>query len=215
MKNNRDSLAAVSAFIDGECDDIDRLLDAMRHNPGLKKRLSQYVFNRSLMHGDRPGSLAPDFANRVSAAIKQEPTLLSPAAPSQAFQQLDTSVVPLRSPPAKSRRSNVWRKSWANWSLAASVAAVSWLVISENQWFSQQKIDISPPRIVQGIQPQPAQIASNGGTYWNLDDGNKPRSPALEQRLNMYLGDHIESSYSNSPRGRFSYAGLVGYDAAK
>ncbi len=57
------------------------------------------------------------------------------------------------------------------------------------------------------------QFVSNTSTYW-VKDGkvNEPRNVALEKRLNMLLGHHIESSPTAGLSGMLPYSRLAGYD---
>lgn len=70
----------ISALLDSDLDDASSaaVVDALRRDPMSRKRWGTYCLIGDVMRGDNLGS--PDFASRVMEQVRNEPTLLAPAA---------------------------------------------------------------------------------------------------------------------------------------
>ncbi len=84
---------------------------------------------------------------------------------------------------------------------------------------AQTVLPVTDQQVLQQLQNSSAanvnlEFVSNTSTYWVKEgDANQERNPALEQRLNMFFGQHIESSpTSGRLGGMLPYSRLAGYD---
>lgn len=70
----------ISALFDSDLDDSSAtvVVDALRRDPALRERWNTYCLIGDVMRGDNRGR--PDFAASVMEQIREEPTLLAPAA---------------------------------------------------------------------------------------------------------------------------------------
>lgn len=72
----------VSSLLDGELEAASVLttLDALKRDDGLRQTLRDYALISDVIKGVQPTTLSANFADRVAAAIRQEPTYLQTAA---------------------------------------------------------------------------------------------------------------------------------------
>ncbi len=70
----------ISALLDSDLDDASAtvVVDSLRRDPALRERWNTYCLIGDVMRGDNMGR--PDFAASVMEQIRDEPTLLAPAA---------------------------------------------------------------------------------------------------------------------------------------
>jgi len=88
--NSDDMLESVSALMDNDWDDeshINEVLGQIQHPaPGqaqMRRKFERYSLIRDAMHKDLGNNVPADFASRVSAAIAEEPTIVTPVAVSR------------------------------------------------------------------------------------------------------------------------------------
>lgn len=200
---------ALSALIDGECDNPAELLVQVGADPELRARWREHYRSRAAMHGTYSHALGDDFASRVSAELEKEPSILAPG-------------IARPAPGVKSLR---WQKPALGLAIAATVAAVSVFGLnnlstvpesSSGQIASTASGDgnlqhardwpVSPSVKVRRVS------LDSGGTHWQSQRVEQRRDPAVEKRLNVYLADHMEYATSSKVLGMLPYSRLVGYD---
>lgn len=120
----------------------------------------------------------------------------------------------------------------AGFGLAASVAVVTALGLNALDGDAPAGVDAGSVRVASSepVRPSPApdpfsrQVpgaplpnvelvanTANPGAYWS-DAGSRERRAGSEERLNMYLSQHIENSPTAERQGMLPYSRLVGYD---
>jgi sigma-E factor negative regulatory protein RseA len=126
----------VSAFMDGEVgdDEVAAQVARLKQDPALRERWATYHLIGDALRGEASVSAftgTPEFAQRFSAALAQEPTVLAPRAPVRSH---------------KARRVAI--------SLAASfggVALVAWLAMSNNPFLPEPE-KVAEVKTVQPVQ---------------------------------------------------------------
>lgn len=110
MANNKDEW--ISALADGEVHgaELDQWIQSLRDDDQLKQRWESYHLIRDALHKNLSHRPIPDFSQRVSAALDNEPVVLAPR----------SSLVHL---PHK------WIKQSVGVAVAASVAAVAIMTV--------------------------------------------------------------------------------------
>ncbi len=134
-----------------------------------------------------------------------------------------------------------WRRATTGFAIAASVAMISLVGLntlqnsdsSNGNQTAQNATQIpavqqsaeSAGSVILAEQPVlvvPAgenqlEFVSNTGTFWVNSDATSGSgmSSAGEQRLNMFLSEHIEHSPTSEVRGMIPYSRLAGYDAVR
>lgn len=105
-------LELLSALKDGEltAPDFAKIVPALYNESELRKRWDRYHLIGQAMRNNLPAVLQHDLASRVSAALQNEPTVLSPDTPA--------------SPPK-----NAHDRSFTGYAVAASVAVVGFLTV--------------------------------------------------------------------------------------
>ncbi len=201
---------ALSALIDDECEDAAGMLKQVGADPELRARWQEHYRTRAAMHGEYTPVLDADFADRVSAALASEPSILAPR-----VARPIPEAIPAR-----------WRKPALGLAIAATVTAISVFglnnfspapdssiesIASTNTGDVSNQLDLfdSPTPRVRRVS------LDSGGTHWQLQRVDQPRDPAVEKRLNLYLADHMEFANSGKLQGMLPYSRLVGYDTAE
>ncbi len=174
----------LSALMDGELsgEELDRLLVGIERNPGLRQQWANHHAARQLLFeqggGENPltnGAVETRFADRVSAALEQEPALLAP----QREQGRKAAVGERRS-------------GWIPYALAASLATVALLVVQQLNTVEHQPTLVaeSAPRVVAGVETEwvevdgawverlvsPSEHASRVRSYLVRHDENRGRA---------------------------------------
>ena len=131
--------------------------------------------------------------------------------------------------------SSGWRRATTGFAIAASVAMVSLVGLNTMQNSeapgSTQTAENEPaqgtesssvilaeqPVIVVPAGESQLEFVANTGTFWVNGDAasGSGMSKAGEQRLNMFLSEHIEHSPTSDVRGMIPYSRLAGYDAVR
>ncbi len=216
MSDDDFDLAAVSALIDGESDAAEsaETLRKLGRDARLKAYWERQHLAREALHAELSPALDTGFAARVAAAVEAEPAILAPQS---------RPVEPVAPAASGAPSGSVgYRRPLAGLAIAATVAAVS---IAALQLFDG---GASPgvPRLAGQSAGQPAattinvtgssaaQLVSTPGTHWSAPS-QTPRDRELEQRLNMYLSDHLEHATIGKVHGMLPYSRLVGYDTAQ
>lgn len=203
---------ALSALIDGEVEDNASLLKQIGTDPELKARWQEHYRTRAAMHGEYAPALDSNFADRISVALENEPSILAPG-----VSRSISNANPAR-----------WKKPALGFAIAASVAVVS--VLSLNNLLPAPESELGPvastatgntgTELAQALLVAPtARVRrvslDSDGTYWELQRVDQRRDPAVEKRLNIYMADHMEFAASSKLHGMLPFSRLVGYDTAK
>ena len=283
--SNEQQLESLSALLDNHWYDDDEIASDVlvnlqkqsASNQQLRQKFERYNLIRDVMHNEVSSVDLTGFSDRVSAAIANEPAIVSPAGMSRSSQGVGTSENYVESTALPQSASGVAsldkareikaekesHNSGGFWSgrvgagvggfaVAASVAMVALLGYN---LFEQQNPDgfsggnevatntvqapgseanlatlaqngeaqtvlpVGGQQALDQLQNATAgnaniQFVSNTSTYWVKEgDENQARNPALEKRLNQFLGQHIENSpTSGRLGGMVPYSRLAGYD---
>ncbi len=189
----------TSALLDGELDvetsdrTITRLLDRSNDE---QARFGRYRLIGDVMRGES-SVYAASVADRVSAALRDEPVVLAP-------RRLPTN----------------WTRPVAGAAIAASVAAAAIFVapqmltnVSPDNAATPQQIVANAPRpalqptlVAVGPDRQSVPAAVSGSTNWQALD------KTLEDRLNRLVIEHHEFGGRTGINGPVAHIGLVSYD---
>lgn len=148
----------ISALLDGEIEpsELDALLGELRQQPDLRKQWGRYARIQSSLHNED----GPDVADRIWAALQDEPAILAPRKSGLASHPLVRRYV-------------------AGLAVAATVAAAA---IGSLNWYAPT---FAPQaQLLAQAGPEKANYIRTSGTHWQVDD------PKLEDDLNMYLVEH-------------------------
>ena len=211
LRVNSSKFETLSALIDGEVDNVADVLKQVSADPELKAQWAAYYRAKAAMQGEYTPGVDAGFADRVSAAINDEPAILAPRV----------------STPSQPVTANRWQRPVVGLAIAATVAAIS--IIGLNNFSTSSHAPASdtvadagqtlPTTISPITQPgadvRRVSLSTDPGTYWNLQQAEKKRDPKLEARLNMYLADHMEYANSGKVQGMLPYSRLVGYDTTE
>ncbi|MEE9335936.1 MAG: RseA family anti-sigma factor [Granulosicoccaceae bacterium] len=227
--NTPDDKEILSQLMDGEWQDIDsqvRISD-LCSDSGLKATWARYHLARDVMKNESV-KVETDIASRVWAALEDEPahTNVTPIGTDMAGgmdipDRPATTSVPAtiidQSVPAKRRT------AFGGLAIAASVAlatvfGLNFMQTADNGDQPQAiaalpTTQVNPVILGQVVLPQ-IELVANRGTYWvNASvDSSVDRNANQEERLNMFLAQHIEHSPTTSHQGMLPYSRLVGYD---
>ncbi len=164
----------------------------------------------------------PAYSNITALGNYSEVPGRSEAVPVHA--QTSAEVTPMAATDGRGQRSAWLGTGMAGFALAASVAAVT--VVGMNVWQSQgaeQVESVAAVRSsaaidgrdafsqqVRGAPLPQVELVANTGSYW-VSPQSAQRA-GNEERLNMFLSQHIENSPTADREGLLPYSRLVGYD---
>ena len=227
---NHPDKETLSQLMDGEWQDIDSQarITELCSDSELKATWARYHLIRDVMKNESV-KVDTDIASRVWAALEDEPAhtnVRSIGVDIGADQQATTSsnrgtgtsgfntAADARQPTQTRWLS---RSAFGGLAVAASVALATvfglnvMLADSGDQAQIVAALPAAPnsPTIPGQVLPQ-IELVANRGTYWvNSSSG---RNANKEERLNMFLSQHIEYSPTTSHQGMLPYSRLVGYD---
>lgn len=143
MEENNREKEQLSALMDGElsAEELIQLLAAMEQRPDLRAQWAEHHAVRHALFEKRPYAVAGSnhIADGVSAVLQQEPTVLAPST---------EKAEPLRRP-------------WIPLALAASLAAVTFLLIQQPQ------LQLSAPQVAEnGVQTEWVEINGEWVERW-------------------------------------------------
>lgn len=224
----------LSQLMDGEWHDLNPS-DCVRNVCGdeqMRGKWARYHLIRDVIKNE-PIASDHSMVSRICDAIADEPAYsnITPLATYTDIPERQAKSVDLASESSDDKA--VGRASPASWlgtgmagfALAASVAAVT--VVGMNVWQGQtsetsqgtavaanrtQNIDGSQAfsQQVQGAPLPQVDLVANTGSYWVSPQSSQRVSN--EERLNMFLSQHIENSPTADREGLLPYSRLVGYD---
>jgi len=184
----------LSALVDGEAGEEDaaatvaRLLDDER----VQARWARYHAQRAALHGERTDWLSAGFADRVAAAVAEEPTVVAP----QRWL-------------GRSRPSRLWLRRFGGGAIAASIALVTAAIL----FGLEMGTDATPTRSADtGTQP----VATDGVSPVRLTaDAADGISRAARERLSHYLSSHAGAASGSGLPGVVRFSRLSGVDAGQ
>ncbi len=220
----------LSRLMDGEWQDLDPA-DSVRDvydDDALRETWSRYHLIRDVIRNEEL-NIDRSLSARISAAIDDEPAFTNVASIGQRHQSASVSEsgisdtqgsdAQLDDNAAVSQRGD--KRTWYTGAAIAACMALATVVGLNvyqgapgngpaNQTVAGVGAD-SSILIPDASLPQ-VELVSNKGTYWVTPDAKRNRE--AEERLNMFLSQHIENSPTASRMGMIPYSRLVGYDAA-
>ena len=234
LKQKLEERQTLSRLMDGEWADLNpaESVVGLCKNDELKSKWERYHLIRDVMRNE-PVEVDSALSLRISAAIADEPSYsnvtalsggMSTADASAAQTSSTSSVTPIGVMPK-------WRTSLVGLGIAASVAMVTVVGMNQLQVGNQQgnqsaqvaaATDNAPASVVTAEEafsqqvpgaPLPqVEFVANTGAFWVSPDSTK--RVEAEEKLNMFLSQHIENSPTTVREGMLPYSRLVGYDEA-
>jgi sigma-E factor negative regulatory protein RseA len=208
----------LSQLMDGEWQDIDsqaRLAELCK-DPELKATWARYHLIRDVMKSESV-KVDTDIASRVHEMLEDEPThsnvtfiggqRVATEAPEKSEEQAASST---------SKRPILGGLAVAASVALATVVGLNYLrsdtaTPNDNLQAAASLPQPSNPQILPGqVLPQ-IELVANRGSYW-VNSTAADRDAKKEERLNMFMSQHIENSPTASYRGMLPYSRLVGYD---
>lgn len=218
----------LSQLMDGEWQDVDAAsgIRSIGEDKQLRDTWARYHMVRDVMRHE-PIEVDNSLAAAISARLADEPTYSNVASISdgqpvagETSTQADVQAHTKASP---------WRARAGGLAIAASAALAT--VVGLNVWqggapddaatVQVADVQVAPTGLdgnattitnVQGVISPQVSLVGNQGTYWVRSEPG--RSSESENRLNMFLSEHIEHAPSAEWQGMLPYSRLVGYDEA-
>lgn len=223
----------LSRLMDGEWADLkpSESVVALCKDDALKAKWERYHLIRDVMRNE-PVDVDNSLSLRISAAIADEPSYsnvtplsvsgdVSPESTSGARNE--ATVTPIGVMPK-------WRTGLVGLGIAASVAMVTVVGMNQVQNSNQSPqvaavtavsqnapaTDVTAEDVfsqqVPGAPLPQVEFVANTGAFWVSPDSTQ--RVAAEEKLNMFLSQHIENSPTTVREGMLPYSRLVGYDEA-
>jgi sigma-E factor negative regulatory protein RseA len=183
---------SISAMLDDELDSQSgSIVDDLLHSASLKDSWARYSLISDVLKKQMPESMDFNLADRISADVENEPTVLAPRKPA----------------------TQNFLKPVAGFAIAASVAAMAILGIQQNNetiepnssqivsFTPQATLNIAPTQLVSSNPDAEAQL--------RLVNANK------RARLNSYLVNHNESRINSGFQGMQPYVRTVTFENEK
>lgn len=181
-KRQSENLSAVS---DGEATYDDVMSRLVANNTDFQKQWNHTHLIRDVMQGHKVSRDALTISQRVSEALENEATVLSPK---------------------KRFASNDMLKQAGGFAIAATIAVVAVLTV--------QQRGFSPQGETTNIASIPSSTVSPV-SHDIQNVVNKQKSPrvslAVERKLNSYIVNHNEYSTASKMQGMLPYVRIVGY----
>ncbi len=188
---NDQKLTAISVFMDGEADDdqINVTMSGLINDESMRATWVRYHLISDCINHRVPRYMDPSLANRVSTALKQEPTVLAPYSP------VVRAVV----------------KPLAGLAVAASVAALA--IFSIQHVRAPQAVN-STPQVAAATAQAPAMPHPRQFTFTSGQAVARPGQPVsrLSPTLNRYLVNYNEYRSNAAVQGMFPYVRIVAHD---
>ena len=193
----------ISALIDGEADhaEMQQIFDGLGKDRDACARWERYHLISDALKNNLPPHLGKGLAERVSEALRDEPTVLAPRWRSLFSLPREVKHVA------------------AGMAVAASVTAVTILSVQTLNFASNPTPVVSTPSLASAAQPatdssiapvpiRPVIVPVTKG---------QPRAvePKMASRLSTYLVNHNEYSASSGMQGALPYKRIVGRTPAE
>jgi len=168
----------MSAFMDDEYHSD--AIDYLKQEPEARARWMRYHLIRDVLSGHTSAVPSSDFAQRISAVLENEPTIL---APKSARQRIQKSV-----------------KQVAGLAIAATVATVAVLTVQNNN-----VPDVSgSQQTIAAVTPDTSAIQTASASR-----AERPLATAVQSKLSSYLVNHNEYSVTAKMQGMLPYMRIV------
>jgi sigma-E factor negative regulatory protein RseA len=179
----------ISAMVDDELDNnSESTIDNLLQSPALKGCWARYHLISDCLNKNLPESIDGGLADRISASIQNEPTVLAPRATSN----------------------KAYLKPVAGFAIAASVATMAILGIQQNnggvEIQEQQTVSFMPQKRINSVSPQLASTNLASDAQLRLVKANS------RARLNSYLVNYNEQRISSGFQGMLPYARTVTFE---
>jgi sigma-E factor negative regulatory protein RseA len=179
----------ISAMVDDELDNnSESTIDNLLQSPALKGCWARYHLISDCLNKNPPESIDGGLADRISASIQNEPTVLAPRATSN----------------------KAYLKPVAGFAIAASVATMAILGIQQNnggvEIEEQQTVSFMPQKRINSVSPQLASTNLASDAQLRLVKANS------RARLNSYLVNYNEQRISSGFQGMLPYARTVTFE---
>jgi sigma-E factor negative regulatory protein RseA len=183
-----DTTDKLSALMDGELRDADKLLDNLEKDENMKQAWQRYHLARDAMKGQLSDFPTLDVSAAVSESLKSEPVILTPI-----WQRLNPRFV---------------MKQAAGLAVAAAVGTIAVLSVQQAQVTNADNNTIAQVN----NQPVKSQVASATGQIRQVSFTTREKlDAAVESKLSGYLVNHNEFSNSVRVSGVMPYTRIVGY----
>lgn len=184
-------LTAMSVFMDGEADEdqVDVIINDLIHEESMRGAWTRYHMISDCLQHRLPARVDPSLANRISSAIRHEPTVLAPVAPAaRAF------VKPL-----------------AGLAVAASVAALAIFGIQHTQSPATAPVQAD---VASNYTTAPVPTSPHQFTFTSGHAAVRAGVPVsrMSPTLNRYLVNYNESRTNAAVQGMFPYVRIVAHD---
>ncbi len=227
----------LSQLMDGEWHDLNPsdCVQGVCADEELRGKWARYHLIRDVIKNE-PIETDNALVSRICDAIADEPAYSNITAlgnyaevPDRSevvpvHAQTSAEVTPLAATDGRGQRSAWLGTGMAGFALAASVAAVT--VVGMNVWQSQEADQVESvaavrssaaidgrdafSQQVRGAPLPQVELVANTGSYWVSPQSSQ--RAGNEERLNMFLSQHIENSPTADREGLLPYSRLVGYD---
>ena len=232
LKQKLEERQTLSRLMDGEWADLNpaESVVGLCKNDALKAKWERYHLIRDVMRNE-PVEVDSALSLRISAAIADEPSYSNVTALSGGMSSAETSVAQTESTVTPIGVMPKWRTSLVGLGIAASVAMVTVVGMNQLQVGNQEgnqsaqvaaATDNVPASVVTAEEafsqqvpgaPLPqVEFVANTGAFWVSPESTK--RVEAEEKLNMFLSQHIENSPTTVREGMLPYSRLVGYDEA-
>ena len=215
----------LSQLMDGEWHDIDAAscVASACSDEQLRDDWSRWHLIRDVARGESVAAPAQSslLASRIHDAIADEPTYSNVhsihSGRSVAAETVASSGAHDEEA-AVTRRPFAWSSAFTGAALAASVAVATVEGLDVIGSGTPSSGD-SPDQLAVTDSPatspavQDVEFVSNSGSYWISENANgQIQRSSAENRLNMFLSEHLEHSPTAQRTGMLPYSRLIGYD---
>ena len=166
----------------------------------------------------------PEYSNITPFSSNAEVSETSALTDTDVQSSTERSVIDIseaKVAPTAEKKSSMFGTGLTGFALAASVALVT--VVGMNVWQGQEALQVDNATVaanttavdafsqqVEGVPLPEVEFVSNTGSFWVSPQTSERAND--EERLNMFLSQHLENSPTASREGLLSYSRLVGYD---
>lgn len=159
---NNKQAEMVSGLVDGELDEhsADEVISYLEQDSQARARWMRYHIISDVVKGHGSARVDSGFADRISAALADEPVILAPR---------------------RKKAFPAFIKQASGFAVAATVAVVAVLAVQPQNGLdtdAQQVANVQP-----GTNPEWVRVV-NTGVNWNVEQ------PSVESKLNAYLVNH-------------------------
>jgi len=215
----------ISQWMDGDWDGLNPsdCVAGIADDAALRKKWARYHLIRDVIKSE-PVQADEQLVSSICAAIADEPAYTNITPFSGASESGDTIAMVASNQEEKKTRFSTLNTGLTGFALAASVALITVVGMnafnaqgipqSDNSLASNERAtDVNVNAFSQQVEGVPlpqVELVGNTGSYWVSPQTSERVDN--DQRLNMFLSQHLENSPTASREGLLSYSRLVGYD---